>query len=174
MCAHPHHSAHESILLPGLEAERGGSSAALGEGRRKHQRACACLFQLLETRLHLRAQGAQTTHAWPSSSMALIFICVRSEQNRLARSNDEHVMIRGPQQSRQAEQASAAQTRLSAAASRLELVPPREERCCWFWGVINCSRPQREQCHHCLEDDLNMRTLFIVVVCLRQITNQAI
>lgn len=102
------------------------------------------------------------THAWLSSCMALIFMCVCTEQNRLARSNDEHVMIRGPRRSRQAEQASAAQSSHSAAASGLELVPPLEKRCCWFLLVISCSGPQRGQCHHCLVADLNTRTLSLL------------
>lgn len=100
---------HPSPWPGGRGGGRGGSSVSLGEGRRKHECACVCLFQLLETCLQLRAQGAQTLMHGYHPPLALIFICVRTEQNRLARSNDEHVMIRGPQRFWQAEQASAAE-----------------------------------------------------------------
>ena len=74
-------------------------------------RACRSNFWRLSASVCVCSSGTHThththTHTWLSSSVALIFICVCIEQNRLARSNDEHVMIRGPQQSRQSKQAS--------------------------------------------------------------------
>lgn len=154
---------HPSPWPGGRGGGRGGSSVSLGEGRRKHECACVCLFQLLETCLQLRAQGAQTLMHGYHPPLALIFICVGTEQNRLARSNDEHVMIRGPQRSWQAEQASAAEanththTHHSVTACRLEPVPRWKNCCCWFLWVVNASWPHREQSHHCLVGDLNTR-----------------
>lgn len=145
---------------------RGGARAARASHsvRGGETRVCQRMFAPASGDASASACPSSTdTHAWPPSSMTLIFICVPTEQNRLARSNDEHVMIRGPRQSRQAEQASAAQSRHSAAASRPELVPPRENRRCWFLLVIGRSGPQREQCHRGLAADLNTRTLLLFV-----------